>query len=338
MKYKEKLTQTIEKLMAQPKGILAIDESIGTCNKRFEALNVPTTEEKRRDFRQMLVTTPHIEDYVSGYILFDETIRQSTVDGISFAQVLQDKGIEVGIKVDTGKSPLPFSDGESITEGLDGLRDRLMEYRDSFGATFTKWRAELLISDDLPSDAAMLTNAHALARYAALCQEEGLVPIVEPELMMTGDHSIDRCYQAMAENFDILFGELIAQNVWLPGIIIKSPMVIDGKDSKEQSSPEKIAEMTVDCFKEYIPEEVGGVVFLSGGQSPEQARENLYHVGLLENQEKLPWEITFSFGRAIQQPALEYWAQNPQDHEGAQKLLHETAKQNGHASVGKKPE
>ena len=335
MQYKKQLTQTITNLMKQPKGILAIDESTGSADKRFEALGVATTEEKRRNYRQMLITTPKIEEYVSGYILFDETIRQSTDDGVNFAKVLSDKGIEVGIKVDAGTTHLAFSDSELITEGLDGLRQRLIEYRDTFGATFAKWRAELHISDEKPSDAAMLTNAHALARYAALCQEEGLVPIVEPEVMITGDHSIDRCYQATAENFDILFGELIAQNVWLPGVIIKSSMVIDGVDAQTQSPAEKIAHMTVDCFKEYIPEEVGGIVFLSGGQSPEQARTNLYHVGLLEKQEKLPWEITFSFGRAIQQPALEHWAQHPDDYETGQALLFETAKSNGNASIGK---
>jgi fructose-bisphosphate aldolase, class I len=330
-------THTLEKivatLMKQPKGILAIDESIRSCNKRFEALGVATTEENRRNFREMLITTPTIEEYVSGYILFDETIRQATTDGKAFPKILKEKGIEVGIKVDTGLQSLALHTPESVTEGLDGLRERLTEYRDSFGATFCKWRAEYVISDHTPSGGAMSANAHALARYAALCQEAGLVPIVEPEIMMTGDHSIEQCFAVTAQNLDFVFHELQAQGVYLPGMILKSNMVIAGKKSPAQASPKKVAELTVTCFLDHVPHDVGGIVFLSGGQDEKTAQENLHAVGMLEKK-GLPWEITFSFGRAIQQPALEAWAKDMKSHERAQQLLLERARANSFASIG----
>ncbi len=329
----EKLQATVATLLASPKGILAIDESTSSCNKRFEALGVATTEENRRNFREMLITAPDIEQYVSGYILYDETIRQSTVSGISFPDMLRKKGIEVGIKVDTGITPLALAPDEGITEGLDGLRARLVDYRDTFGATFCKWRAAYDISDHTPSEAAMHANAHALARYAALCQEAGLVPIVEPEVMMTGGHSIEQCFAVTAQNLDVLFAELQGQQVYLPGIILKSNMIVAGIGAPDQASPKKVAELTVTCFLDHVPDEVGGIVFLSGGQDEKTAEENLRAVGTLEKK-KLPWEITFSFGRAIQQPALEAWAENKEDHERAQQLLLERARANSFASIG----
>ncbi len=330
---KDLLKITVARLTNPPKGILAIDESLATCNKRFEKLGVPTTEEKRREYRELLITAPHVEKYISGYILFEETIKQSVKDGRSFPSILQSKGIEVGIKVDKGTKDLPEHPGEKITEGLDGLPERLKEYK-SFGSTFAKWRAVYSISERTPSEDCMRMNANILAKYANFCHEVDIVPIVEPEVLMDGDHSIEKCYEVTSRNLDMLFSELKESNVFIPGIILKTSMVISGKDAPNRAPAEKVAEMTLKCLKEHIPADIGGIVFLSGGQTDEEATLNL---NAMKNKEKmglLPWPLTFSYGRAIQNETLQSWAKNPDDVSTAQALLVEAAKRNSLASVG----
>jgi fructose-bisphosphate aldolase class I len=324
------LIETVKRLVTAPKGILAIDESTNTCNKRFEKLGVPTTEEKRRDYRELLVTAADIEKYISGYILFDETIRQSQKKK-TFVSVLKSKGIDVGIKVDQGTVDYGSILGDKITEGLDGLSERLDEYK-KMGATFAKWRAIYNISNATPSEECMKANADAFAKYALLCQEHDIVPIVEPEVLIDGDHSIEKCFEITAKNLDIVFSALKSKNVFIPGIILKTSMVIAGKQFKKQSTPEEVAKETIKCLKEHVPEDIGGIVFLSGGQEDEQATLNL---NAMHKIKKLPWPLTFSYGRAIQNPALKSWASNPDDIEGAQKLLVLAAKANSLASIGK---
>lgn len=326
----EKLIENVARLVTPPRGILAIDESNPSCNKRFEKLGVPTTEEKRREYRELLITAPDIEKYVSGYILFDETIRQSTKDGKSFTSVLEEKGISVGIKVDQGLIDFSLQPLEKITQGLDGLSDRLKEYK-NMGATFAKWRAVYVIGEKTPSEDLMKENAKILAEYAGICQELDIVPIIEPEVLYDGDHSIQKCYEVTAHNLDILFGELLNKNIFIPGIILKTSMVLAGKDSKEKSTREEIARMTLRCLNEHVPGHIGGIVFLSGGQTSEESLFNLntMHAGIL------PWPLTFSYSRAIQNPVLESWAKNSTDVETAQALLLKAAKNNSEASVGK---
>ena len=318
------------RLVSSPKGILAIDESLNTCNKRFEKLGVPTTEEKRREYRELLITAPRIEKYISGYTLFDETIRQSTKDGKSFTSILQAKGIDIGIKVDQGLIDFPSHPGEKITQGLNGLSNRLKEYK-NMGATFAKWRAVYMIGENIPSEDCMKENAFSLAKYAALCQELDIVPIIEPEVLFDGDHTIEKCYEITSRNLDIIFIELQKLDIFIPGVILKTSMVLSGKDAKEKSSAEDIAKMTIKCLEEHVPAHIGGIVFLSGGQGDEEATINLnamHRIG------PLPWPLTFSYGRAIQNPALQSWAKNPSDVAGAQVLLVERAKANSLASVG----
>lgn len=327
---KDILIKTVSKLTLPLKGILAIDESLATCNARFEKLGVPTTEEKRREYRELLVTAPEIEKYISGYITFDETMRQSTTDGKSFPSILQSKGIEVGIKVDKGVQDLFSGSVEKITIGLEGLGGRLKEYKE-MGATFAKWRAVYNISENTPSEKCMEENAKALAQYALACQHEEIAPIVEPEVLIDGDHTIERCYEVTARNLDVLFFELNKQGVFIPGMILKTSMVLSGKDVKEPASVEKVAEMTVKCLKEHVPVDVGGIVFLSGGQSDEDAT---LHLNAMHKLGTLPWPLTFSYGRGIQNPALKHWASDPTDISGAQKLLVEEARNNSFASVG----
>jgi len=333
---KEFLTKTIAQLMAPSKGILAIDESISTCNKRFEHLGVPATEEKRRAYRELLITAPEIEKYISGFILFDETIKQSTKDGLpaqagkSFPSILKEKGIEIGIKVDTGTEDFPAHPGEKITEGLDGLSKRLKEYK-NMGASFAKWRAVITISEDIPTEADLIANADALARYCLACKEEGLVPIVEPEVLMDGNHSIEKCYEVTAHNLDILFAELSDLDVYIPGVILKTSMIVPGIDSGEKVSDEEVARLTLKCLREHVPANIGGIVFLSGGMKDEEATTRL---NTMKKMGDLPWPLTFSYGRAIQNEALEHWAKNPADISGAQKLLLEKARANSLASVG----
>ncbi len=324
------LEATAKRLVAAPKGILAIDESIATCNKRFEKLGVPTTVEKRRDYRDLLVTAPGIEEYVSGFILFDETIRQATTAGVPFAEVLKQKGIDPGIKVDAGTQDLALHPGEKVTEGLDGLRTRFAEYK-AMGATFSKWRAVITITDTLPSDACLHTNAALMAYYAALAQEADIVPIVEPEVLIDGTHSIDRCALVVGKTLDALFNELTLAGVHMPGVILKTSMVLSGKDAASRASQQEVAEKTVEVLKAHVPKNIGGIVFLSGGQSDDDAT---MHLNLMHKGMDLPWALTFSYGRGIQNPALVAWAKNPQDVASAQAFLVDRAKANSLASVG----
>jgi fructose-bisphosphate aldolase, class I len=325
-----KLIEIIARLIKISKGILAIDESSPTCNKRFEKLGVPATEEKRREYRELLLTVPGVEQYISGYILFDETIRQSTKDGKSFTSVLQAKGIDIGIKVDQGLADFQGHSLEKITQGLDGLSDRLKEYK-NMGATFAKWRAVYIIGENIPSEDCMKENAVIFAKYAAMCQELDIVPIVEPEVLIDGEHSIDKCYEVTAKNLDVLFAELQNSNIFIPGVILKTNMVLAGVDAKEKSSAENIARMTVKCLKEHVPAHIGGIVFLSGGQSDEEATINL---NTMHKIGPLPWSLTFSFSRALQNSVLQSWAKNPQDITTAQALLLSNAKNDSKASVG----
>ncbi|MFA6024212.1 MAG: class I fructose-bisphosphate aldolase [Candidatus Gracilibacteria bacterium] len=328
----ELLKQTAQAMVAPGKGVLAIDESTGTCKKRFEALGVECSEETRREYRELLVTAPEIEQAISGMILYDETLRQSTKDGRRFVDVLKEKGMIPGIKVDTGAKDLALHSGEQVTEGLDGLRERLAEYH-ALGAQFAKWRAVINISDSLPSRACIKANAHALARYAALCQEADIVPMVEPEMMMEGSHSIERAYEVTAQVLRVLFEELAEQGVALEGTLLKVSMVLAGKDAAVQSSEQEVAMQTVKCLKENVPANIAGVVFLSGGQSD---AKSTVHLNLMHQLgETLPWPLSFSYGRGIQQPALKAWAANRAGTAEAQKLLLHRARMNGLAAQGK---
>jgi len=324
------LTETVSRLTTPPKGILAIDESISTCNKRFEKFGIIPSEENRRAYRELLVTAPNIEQCISGYILFDETIRQKTIDGKSFISVLQEKGIDIGIKVDMGTKDFPPHFGDKITEGLAGLVERLQEYKE-MGATFAKWRAIYTIGKETPSEVCMQANADIFAEYAYQCQSAGIVPIVEPEILIDGDHTIEQCFSITARNLDIIFKTLIAKNIFIAGTILKTSMVTSGKESTIQSQSDNIAEMTIQCLKEHVPKEIGGIVFLSGGHGDNEATQNL---NAMHKYEPLPWPLTFSYGRAIQNKALLSWAKNPSDVFAAQKLLLIAAKANSLARIG----
>ena len=292
-------------MVAEGKGLLAMDESTPTCNQRFEKLGIPQTEETRRSYRELIVTTPGLGEFISGVILYDETIRQSRKDGTPFLKVITDAGIIPGIKVDTGAKELAGHPGEKITEGLDGLRDRLAEYS-QMGARFAKWRAVITIGDGLPSRGCIEANAQALARYAALCQEAGLVPIVEPEVLMDGAHSLERCFEVTAEVLRAVFSQLYTQRVALEGMILKPNMVLPGKDCPKQNRVEEVADATVTCLLRAVPAAVPGIAFLSGGQSAELASARLNAMNV-RFKSRLPWALAFSFARAIQQPALEIW-------------------------------
>lgn len=317
-------------MVAKGKGILAIDESSGTCKKRFDALNVECSEENRRKYRQLLVSAPGIEEAVSGMILYDETLRQKDDAGVPFAEVLKKKGILPGIKVDMGTKPLALHGAEVVTEGLDGLRERLAEYS-KLGAQFAKWRAVITIGEGMPSQACIVANAHALARYAALVQEAGLVPMVEPEILMDGNHTIDKCYEVTAATLKALFAQLEEQGVSLEGTILKVSMVLAGKDAAVPSTPDAVAEQTVKCLKENVPANLAGVVFLSGGQSDENST---IHLDKMNKIGGLPWPLSFSYGRGIQAPALKIWAANMNDVAKAQGALVFRAKMNGLAATG----
>ncbi|MFA5840846.1 MAG: class I fructose-bisphosphate aldolase [Candidatus Paceibacterota bacterium] len=330
---KEKLIETAARLVTPPRGILAIDESNNSCNKRFENLGVLATEEKRREYRELLITTPDIEKYISGFILFDETIRQSTRDGKNFTSVLQEKGIDIGIKVDQGLVDFPNHVGEKITQGLDGLKERLQEYK-NMGATFAKWRVIYQIGENTPSEELLKENANSLAKYASICQELDIVPLIEPEVLFDGTHTIEKCYEVMAHNFDIIFAELLKHEVFIPGIILKTSMVLAGKDAKEKSSHEVVARMTIKCLEEHVPSFIGGIVFLSGGQTGVDAMLNLNTMHCCG---PLTWPLTFSYSRAIQNLVLESWAKNPEDVTVAQNLLLEAARNNSLASIGQYP-
>ena len=323
------LYDTAQAIVAEHKGILAADESTGTIKKRFDSIGVESTEENRRFYRQLLFTAPGMEDSIGGVILYDETLRQSADDGTPFAELLASKGVIPGIKVDTGAHDLAGFPGEKITEGLDGLRGRLEEYRD-LGARFAKWRAVLTIGEGIPSTACIRANAHALARYAALCQESGIVPIVEPEVLMDADNTIERCYDVTARTLHWLFHELDVQRIDLRGTLLKPNMVIAGKGCSEQSSSEKVAELTIRCFLDHVPASIPGIVFLSGGQSEVEATENLNAINRVGG----PWPLSFSYGRALQASALATWAGDVGNAEAAQAVFAHRARMNALAAAG----
>jgi len=325
------LASCARSLVSPGKGILAADESLGTIKKRFEHVNVASTEESRRAYREVLFTTRGIEAFISGVILFDETIRQATEAGVPFPKVLGEKGILPGIKVDEGAKELAGFPGEKVTEGLDGLRERLVEYRD-LGARFAKWRAVITIGSGIPTRVGLLENAHALARYAALCQDADLVPIVEPEVLMDGEHDLARCEVVTAEMLRHVFFELAEQRVLLEGILLKPNMVISGKACSRQASVERVAEATVRTLRRAVPAAVPGIVFLSGGQTPVQATEHLNAMNLLGPH---PWELSFSYGRALQDPVLDAWRGEARNVTKAQKVFHHRAKCNSAARSGK---
>jgi len=324
------LNAVAKAMVGDGKGILAADESTPTISKRFATIDTESTEENRRRYREMLFTTPGAADYVGGVILFDETIRQSTSDGVAFPKYLHDLGMIAGIKVDTGAKPLAGFPGETITEGLDGLRDRLAEYY-SLGARFAKWRAVINIGADIPSDFCIKANAHALARYAALCQEANIVPIVEPEVLMDGGHSIERCEEVTSAALDALFEALVAHRVALEGTILKPNMVISGTDAANRAGPAAVAEATLRCLRAHVPAEVPGIAFLSGGQSAEEAT---IHLGLMNQAGDLPWELSFSYGRALQAPALDAWRGQEENFTAGQNALAKRAKLNSLAHLG----
>ena len=301
----KQLEETAQALVASDKGLLAMDESNPTCNKRFAQLGIPQTVEARRAYRELIVTTPRLSECIGGAILYDETIRQQKRDGTPFIKVLVDAGIIPGIKVDQGAKDLAGHPGEKVTEGLDGLRGRLAEYS-KMGARFAKWRAVIAVGDGIPSWGCMEANAHALARYAALCQEAGLVPIVEPEVLMDGDHTLERCFEVTDEVLRTVFSELFAQRVMLEGMILKPNMVLSGSACTRQETVDEVADATVSCFLRAVPAAVPAIAFLSGGQFAELASARLNAMNL-RFKSRLPWALAFSFARAIQQPALEIW-------------------------------
>ncbi|MEP6736668.1 MAG: class I fructose-bisphosphate aldolase [Chryseolinea sp.] len=324
------LKETIVQLFADGKGVLAMDESNGTCNKRFAAAGIAQTVEMRRKYRDLIVTTPGLSEFIGGAILYDETIRQQTQNGIPFAEHLINIGIIPGIKVDSGAKAMAAFPGEKVTEGLDGMRERLQYYK-KMGAGFAKWRAVITIGDGIPTTACIEANIHALARYAALCQEADIVPIIEPEVLMEGNHSMERCYQVTEHVLKMLFYQLYIQNVNLEGMILKPNMVIAGTDGT-QNTVDEVADATVHCLLASVPSAVPAIAFLSGGQSPEEAAAHLNaihkHVG------RLPWIVSFSFARAIQQPALDAWKGLEPNVQEAQKLLYLRTKYDAAARRG----
>jgi len=324
------LYQTAKALVAEDKGILAADESDGTIKKRFDSIGVESTEETRRAYRELLFTTEGVEEFISGVILFDETIRQSSSEGTPFPKLLESKGIIPGIKVDKGAKPLALTKGETITEGLDGLRSRLEEYR-GLGARFAKWRATYSIGEGIPSEYCVWTNAHALARYAALCQEAGLVPIVEPEVLMDGDHDIHASSKTTGRVLQAVYTELHDQRIDYRGTLLKPNMVLSGYDASERASAQEVAEATLDCFYRHVPAAVPGIVFLSGGQSDEDATANLNAMNAMGPH---PWQLSFSYGRALQAPALKAWAGKPENVPAAQRAYYHRAKMNSAARTG----
>jgi fructose-bisphosphate aldolase class I len=324
------LQETAAALVADGKGILAADESDGTIKKRFDSIEVDSSEDTRRAYRELLFTTEGAEEYISGVILFDETIRQSSSDGTPFPELLASKGIIPGIKVDMGAKALAHAQGETITEGLDGLRARLDDYR-GLGARFAKWRATYSIADDRPSEYCVWTNAHALARYASLCQEAGLVPIVEPEVLMDGPHTIGRSYHVTAHVLNAVYTELFDQRVDVSGTLLKPNMVLSGYDAPGRAGPDEVAEWTLRCFERHVPAAVPGIVFLSGGQSDEDATANL---NAMNAHGPHPWQLSFSYGRALQAPALKVWRGEAENVQAAQHAYFHRAKMNGAARTG----
>src|SRR5438128_3159552 len=324
------LESTAKALVAEGKGILAADESDGTIKKRFDSIGVESTEENRRAYREMLFTTPGAEEYISGAILFDETIRQSAADGTPFPELLASKGIIPGIKVDQGAKPLALAEGETITEGLDGLRARLDEYRE-LGARFAKWRATYSIAADKPSEYCVWTNAHALARYATLCQEAGLVPVVEPEVLMDGTHSIEESSKATGRALQAVYVELHDQRVDFRGTLLKANMVLSGYDATRRASVEEVADASLQVYYRHVPAAVPGIVFLSGGQSDEDATA---HLNAMNARGPHPWQLSFSYGRALQAPTLKAWVGRPENVEAGQRAYYHRAKMNSAARTG----
>jgi fructose-bisphosphate aldolase class I len=324
------LNRTAKAIVASGKGILAADESDGTIKKRFDRIDVESTEENRRAYRELLFTTEGVQDYISGAILFDETIRQSSSDGTPFPKLLASRGVIPGIKVDKGAKPLALAPGETVTEGLDGLRARLEEYR-GLGARFTKWRATYAITDELPSNYCIWCNAHALARFAALSLEAGLVPIVEPEVLQDGTHTIERSHHVTSLMLDAVFRELFDQRVDVYGTLLKPNMVLSGYDAPDRADPEAVAESTLNCLYKHVPTAIPGIVFLSGGQSDEDATA---HLNAMNRRGPHPWELSFSYGRALQAPALKAWRGRHENVEAAQRAYYHRAKMNSAARTG----
>jgi fructose-bisphosphate aldolase class I len=324
--------ENVAQAMVDPgKGIIAIDESTGTIGKRLGAVGVQSTEENRRAYREMLLTTPSLGDHISGAILYDETIRQSTADGVPFTKVMTDAGIIPGIKVDKGAKALAGFPGEKVTEGLDGLRERFAEYVE-LGAQFAKWRAVITIGEDTPSATCVEANCQALARYAALAQEAGIVPIVEPEVLMDGDHDIDVCYEVTEAVLRGLFGALYEHNILLEGTILKPSMVISGSECPDQADVETVAEATIRCLKSTVPAVLPGIVFLSGGQSD---RDATAHLNAMNRLGPHPWPLSFSYGRAMQQAGLKLWAEDMRgNYQKAQQTIATRARENGQAALG----
>ena len=318
------MESTAQALVAPGKGILAADESSSTIKRRFDSINVESTEESRRGYREMLFRTPGVAQYISGVILYDETIRQKSADGTPFVEVLTEQGIIPGIKVDTGAKALTGAAGETVTEGLDGLRERLAEYRE-MGARFTKWRAVITIGEGIPSRYCIQTNSHALARFASLSQEAGLVPIVEPEVLMDGNHSVDRCYEVTKATLQEVFYELGHQGIAPEGMLLKPNMVLSGKSATNRAGPSEVAEKTVVCFKRTVPSAVPGVVFLSGGQSDDEATVNLNAINQKGSAVGAPWQLSFSYGRGLQNVPLKTWEGQEANVSQAQRAFHHRA-------------
>lgn len=330
MTHHHDLEHTAKALVAEGKGLLAADESFGTIEKRFKSIDIESTDETRRGYRDMLFGATGLGQYISGVILFDETMRQESDDGTPFPKLLENEGMIPGIKVDTGAKPLAGAPGEQVTEGLDGLRERLEEYRE-LGARFTKWRAVINIGADIPSSYCIGVNAHALARYAALVQEAGLVPIVEPEAVMDGDHSIERCYDVTKSMLRAVYDELFAQRVVLEGTILKTNMVLSGTENSQQAGVQEVADATLSCLREVVPPAVPGIAFLSGGQSDELATA---HLDAINKAAPQPWELSFSYGRALQAPALKAWKGERSNAEAGRDALLFRSKLNAAARSG----
>ena len=326
----EQLAETAQAMVAAGKGIIAIDESTATCGKRFAAVGIENTEENRRAYRELLLTTPKLSEHISGAILFDETLRQSTKDGVPFARYMSEHGMIPGIKVDKGTAALAGFPGELVTEGLDGLRSRLEEYY-RLGARFAKWRAVIDIADGIPTWGCVKANAHALARYARICQQEQVVPIVEPEVLMDGAHGIERCEVVTSAVLETVFSELDAQRVVFEGMLLKPNMIIPGKKCPRQANAQEVAEATMRCMKRYVPAAVPGIVFLSGGQSAEEATDNLNAMNAMGAH---PWQVSFSYGRALQAPVLAAWKGIEANATAAQKALQKRCRLNGLARDG----
>jgi fructose-bisphosphate aldolase class I len=328
------LASIARQLVAPEKGILAADESSGTIKRRFDAIGVESTEQNRRDYRELLFRTEGAGEFISGVILYDETIRQDGADGTPLVKVLQQQGIIPGIKVDKGTVALPFAEGELVTEGLDGLRDRFKEYGE-LGAKFSKWRGVITIGPNIPSDYCIRVNAQALARYAALSQEAGIVPIVEPEVLMDGDHSIERCYEVTHATLSCVFAELAAQRVQLDGMLLKPNMVLSGNKASNRAPAEEVARQTVRCFKETVPAAVPGVVFLSGGQPDDEATVNLDAINRLAAQQGAPWELSYSYGRGLQAAPQKAWSGKAENVDAAKKAFYHRAKVTSAARQGR---